>query len=310
MTDSLRDLLGRFELEHAGPVSAQEARRWSEGLLDRLVACHILRSITPASSIRNEDCDHGCDMEPEVVTHATTGERFGIHWCVRGDCGLVRIPLDDLRRWEFDLLGIASTVARSINADSHIAEDIPDRLIEVGRISAGDEWRDVFLARGLAWDDAPAAFADARRLKVSAAPLVLALAQLPSKPIWIDCHPAIALLTDSISLDDKGLNIDLSGVLERQTRPHPDAVESKWLTVTAAAKRLLEEDVIDGLNLTRAKSRVSTAATRNHLVTNGKSGSDRRIESGSLARWILKLRAKNLAEDIEVVKPHRTRLPS
>jgi len=307
MAESLRDVLGRFELEHAGPVTAQEARRWGIRLVERLSALGILRETTPAASIRNEGCEHGCDMEPEVVTHAATGERFGVHRCLREECGVVRIPLDELRRWEFDLLGLGAAVAGAIDAGGQIVEDVPGRLVEVGRLVAGDAWRDVFLARGLAWSDASSELADARRLKASGAPSVLVLGQLPAGPVWADCKPSLALLADIVSLEDGCLKVDLTGVIERPTKPHADAVGSEWLTVTEAAERLVAEDVLDDLDLARAKTLVSTAATRGRLDSNSEKGRDRRIDSRSLAAWMLEQRRKNLAEDIDVPSPKRRR---
>jgi len=307
MDESLRDILGRFELEHAGPVTAQEAGRWGGEFVERLSSLGVLRETTPAARLRNEACEHGCDMEPEIVTHEKTGERFGIHGCMREECGLVRIPLDDLRRWEFELLGLAATVARAIDAGGQIVEDVPGRLVEVGRLVAGDAWRDVFIARGLAWRDTSSELADARRLKASGAPLVLALGQLPAGPVWADCKPSLALLADIVSLEDSGLKVDLTGVIERPTKHYRDVLGSEWLTVTQAAERFIAENVIDDLGLSRAKPLISTAATRGQLASNGEKGRARRIESGSLAAWMLKQRQKNLAEDIDAPSPIRRR---
>lgn len=64
-------------------------------------------------------------MEPEVITHAKTGERFGIHRCMREECGLVRIRLDDLRRWDLDLRKIAEAVRNAICASGEVIEDFP-----------------------------------------------------------------------------------------------------------------------------------------------------------------------------------------
>jgi len=51
-----------------------------------------------------------------------------------------------------------------------------------------------------------------------------------------------------MSLDENGLVVDLSLVIGRPTKPHPDAMESEWLTVTEAAKRMVAEEVIDDLD--------------------------------------------------------------
>jgi len=292
-------------VEHAGPLTVPEARRLGLDAVERLAGLGVLRKTTPATSVRNDWCEHGCDMEPQIVTHAKTGDRFGVYGCVREDCGLVRIPLDDLRRWELDLVGTARAVAQAINAGGDVVEDVPGRLVEVGRVVAGNRWRDVFLARGLAWSDASSALTDTRRLRGSAAPLVLALGTLPPADVWADYRPALGLLADIASLEGHILQVDLTGLLDRPTKPHPAATGRQWLTVTEAAERLVAEDVVDGLDLTRAKARVSTATTRGLLISNGERGKDRRIDLGSLAAWIPELRRKNLAEDIDTPKRHR-----
>jgi len=298
MTEWLRRLLSRAELQHAAPVTVQEARRWGPGAVERFVALGLLHPTTPATTIRYEGCDHGCYMKPQIITNAVTGEQSGVHGCAY-DCGVVRIPLNELRLWAFDLPGTAKAVARAVDAGGKVIEDVPGRLVEVGRVVAGETWRDLFLARGLAWDEATKELADARRLKASAAPLVLALATLPVRPVWPDCKPAIGLLADVASFDRRGLTVDLDGVLRRPTNPHGDAVAAEWISVSEAARRLVAEDVVDGLDLNHAKARVSTAASRGHLHDNGMKGPGRRIESGSLAKWMLRLRKENLAEDVD-----------
>lgn len=294
MTEPLRELLRRFELQHAGPISTQEARRWGRGFVEHVCGLGILRETTPATSIRNEACEHGCDMEPEVVTHAVTGERFGIHRCSREECGIVRILLDDLRRWDCDLVGVGGAVRRAIGAGGQVAIDVPGRLVEVGRIVVGDAWRDMFLARGLAWDDAATTLADARRLTASDAPLVLALGELPSTEVWPGCHPAVALLSDIVSLNGGGMAVDFTGVIDRQTKPHPSAIESKWITVTEAGELLLSD--VSGVTLKQAKARISKAATAGKFTTNGKAGQARRIERASFSIWRLEQREKDLAK--------------
>jgi len=270
----------------------------------------LLRPTTRATWIRYDYCDNECYMNPEIVTHAGTGERFGIHACSEGECGLVRIPFEDLRRWEFDMLATARTVAKAIGAKGEVVEDVPDRLVAMGSVVAGDVRRDVFLARGMDWDDVEIVMADARHLKAAAAPLVLVLAALPEHPIWSDCKPALAVLADMVSLDERGLVVDLSLVIARPTKPHPDAMESEWLTVTEAAELLVSEDVIDDLDFKRAKARISRAATSGRFMTNGELGAARRVESGSFSRWVLEQRSKNLAEDIDVIVPMRQRRAS
>lgn len=293
MIDSLQEILGRFELRNAEPITAPEARRFGMDMVQQLVSLGLLREVTPASSVRNDECEHACDMVPEIITHAKTGERFGIHRCMHEDCGIVQIPSDELRRWDLYLTGVAAAVADAASAGGNVVVDVPDRIVEVGRVVVDDNWRDVFVARGLAWDDAPARLDEARRLKVSGAPLVLALRDLPTSKIWYDCNPAIALLSDIASLVDGRLRVDFTGIIDRPTQSHASLIESKWITVTAAAEQLLED--VSGINLTKARARVSKAASEGRFHTNGKKGTARRIDQDSFSTWRLEQRAKDLA---------------
>lgn len=284
-------MLKRAETPGSPAFLFDEVRRWPDGLLASLVEVGMLCELQPTDTVACEGCAGNHLLNVDVCHYP--GRTVGMAKCP--ECGRVEVPLDRLRLWAFDLAGAARALACAIGASGEAAEDVPGRLIDVGRVVAAGTWRDLFLARGLAWDDVATALSDARRLKASGAPLVLALAELPRPPVWADCKPALALLSDAASFDN-GLRVDLDAVLGRPTKPHPDAVGSEWLTVTEAANRLVEEDVVDGLKLARAKVDVSNAATRGHLASNGKKGKDRRIDLGSLAKWILELRWKNTEE--------------
>jgi excisionase family DNA binding protein len=74
----------------------------------------------------------------------------------------------------------------------------------------------------------------------------------------------------------------------------PKSVQtSAWLTVTEAAELLLED--VSGLDLQRAKARVSKAANEQRFRTNGRRGRDRRIDRDSFSTWRLEQREKDLA---------------
>jgi len=295
MTESLTAILGRFELQHAGPLTAPEARRLGFSTVEYLDQIGVLRACPPAASIRNDECDHGCEMEPELFTHAKTGEQLGIYRCLHGECGLVRVSLDDLRQWELDLRGLARAVALAINAGGDVCVDIHDRLVEVGRVVLGETARDVFIARGLNWDDAASVLAGAVRLKAAGSPLVLVLNDLPQQNIWPECAPAVAILDDVMSIDDAGLQVELAGLTNRPTRPHVTLIESKWLTVTEAAKLLMQD--LPWLNIKKARARVSKAANTEQFETNGHKGTNRRIDRDSFSTWRLAQRDLDLAKD-------------
>ena len=100
-----------------------------------------------------------------------------------------------------------------------------------------------------------------------------------------------AVLAEHARLDSGGLVLDLGTVF-----PATGLVEVKpkaWITVTAAAKQLLDD--VSGINLSKAKARVSKAAGEGRFRTNGKEGRERRIDQDSFSTWRLEQRAKDLA---------------
>jgi len=74
-----------------------------------------------------------------------------------------------------------------------------------------------------------------------------------------------------------------------------DIVADAELTVTEAAKLLLDD--IYGIDLKKARSRVSAAADRNKFKTNGKKGPARRIDRVSFDSWRLKQYKQDIRKD-------------
>lgn len=66
-----------------------------------------------------------------------------------------------------------------------------------------------------------------------------------------------------------------------------------WLTVTDAGQFLL--DVGSGINLKKARARISKAADAGKFRTNGKKGRYRRIEQDSFNTWRFEQRDRDMA---------------
>lgn len=293
MRSDLGKLLVRFEHLRDRVLTPLDARAWRREWLASMETLGVLEAAGHAVEIIHEGCDHDCAvLNSGFQKHPNDADRIiCIHRCLKG-CGQVIFEPDDFEQWRFSLVGLAAAVARAIDAGGQVLEDIPDRLVVVGRIVAGHTWRDVFLARGLAWSDAASVLTTARRLKASGEPLVLALGELPGNEVWPDCHPAMALLSDIVSFDHTGLAVDLTGVIERPTKPHADAATRRWITVTEAARLLLDD--VSGIELPQAKARVSKAASDGKFTTNAKHGQARRIDRPSFSVWRLEQREKDL----------------
>ncbi|MBX3322453.1 MAG: hypothetical protein KF757_05630 [Phycisphaeraceae bacterium] len=72
----------------------------------------------------------------------------------------------------------------------------------------------------------------------------------------------------------------------------PRYERGEWLSVTEAAELLIND--VSGIDLDKAKARVSKAATEKRFRTNGISGRDRRIDRDSFSTWRLEQRENDL----------------
>jgi CheY-like chemotaxis protein len=93
-----------------------------------------------------------------------------------------------------------------------------------------------------------------------------------------------------------------AGRLPRPVMPPGDPEDgaadanADWLTVTQAAELLVHD--LPGLDLKRARARVSVSAGRDEFGTNGRKGKSRRIDRHSFSTWRLAQRDRDLdAED-------------
>ncbi|MEX2672873.1 MAG: response regulator [Phycisphaeraceae bacterium] len=87
--------------------------------------------------------------------------------------------------------------------------------------------------------------------------------------------------------------VERNGVVDRSPFIADGHRAGQWLTVTQSARMLM--DVVSGLSIEKARSRVSVAASRGEFTTNGENRSDRRIEPDSFNTWRLEQRERDLA---------------
>ncbi len=91
-----------------------------------------------------------------------------------------------------------------------------------------------------------------------------------------------------------GVELDRYSVICRFIESHLKTGQT-WMTVSECANLLLND--VDGLDLERAKARVSWAASHNKFRTNGKKGNNRRIDRDSFNTWRLEQRERGLDSD-------------
>lgn len=292
MADDLGKLLIRAEHLRDGVLTPQDARAWSRERIGRFEALGVVEFDGHAQEIVYDGCDHDCTIvNSGFQKHPDDDARsICVHRCLNG-CGRVVLDAHDFEQWRFSLLGLAEAVRSAIGASGEVIEDVPGRVVLVGTASVAGSVAEVFLGYGLARSDAAAVVASATRLTAAEHPAVLSVGVKPGN-IWsVGKRPMTAVLAEHARLGSGGLAMDLATVFPAtgMVEVKPDA----WITVTAAAKQLLDD--VSGINLGKAKARVSKAAGEGRFRTNGKEGRDRRIDQDSFSTWRLEQRDKDLA---------------
>ena len=270
-----------------------EIQRWPAGLLDRLTAWDLIEELGPTDMVACDSCPDNHPINVDICEYPTG--MIGMGKCP--ECGRIQIPLNRLRQWRLNSIGVASVLARAIDASGSVIEDVPGRVVLVGTVQYQMETREVFLAVGLARKDAPAVLASSQRLRESKAPFVLSAGVMPSSKIWPGgMDPAVIVLAEHAVLGPVGLTLDLEPLFGLGSVPHPDAESPVWITVTEAAELLMKDLPFLVSQLGKAKARVSRAASGGKFKTNGEKGQARRIDAGSLAQWRLEQRDADLDE--------------
>ncbi len=288
--DDFGRLLARVEHLRDGVLSPQDARAWPREWLGSLESLGILEAAGFADEIVLDAGDHEC-VAPNLGfdKHPDNPARLiCIHRCMNG-CGRVILEPRDFEQWRFSLLGLAEAVRIAIGASGEVIEDVPGRIALVGTASVAGAVCEVFVGYGLARPDAAAVVASASRLTASERPAVLSVGVKPDN-IWsVSQRPMTAVLAEHAVLGPKGLDLDLAKVFPASglVEVKPDA----WITVTTAAKLLLTD--VSGIDVKKAKARVSKAAGEGRFRTNGKDGRERRIDRDSFSTWRLAQREKD-----------------
>ena len=292
MADDLNKLLIHVEHLRDGVLTLQDARGWSRERLEAFEALGVIALDGHAEEIVYDGCEHDCTVvNSGFQKHPDDAARsICVHRCLNG-CGRVILEAQDFEQWRFSLLGLAEAVRSAIGASGEVIEDVSGRVVLIGTASVAGRVGEVFLGYGLARSDAAGVVASATRLTAAEHPAVLSVGVKPGN-IWsVGQRPMTAVLAEHTRLGSRGLVLDLATVF-----PATGLVEVKpdaWITVTKAAEQLLDD--VSGINLGKAKARVSKAAGEGRFRTNGKEGRDRRIDQDSFSTWRLEQRAKDLA---------------
>jgi len=167
---------------------------WDDGLIERFTDAGLVRQVENATSVVCDACSEG---HIEDVTFIESPRRSPVRaYIYCPEHGRVRVPLDRLVQWEVDFGGIANATARALELAGDIEEVVPGRVWFLGKATVAGLSRELFLARGLTWQDAAEVLGKSTHLNAAKSALVLVAGEVPPEDIWNgDAPPVVALKT-------------------------------------------------------------------------------------------------------------------
>jgi len=295
VTDPVRHLLSRLDRERSPVVTTAELKRWSAGAASFMMSAGILREIALAESITYDGCGEGCVITPDLVENPETGQTVGVHYCRRDGCGRITIDAAELRQWEPHFEALAAILAQELKLGASASLVVPDRIHLLGSLPTGGGPLDIFLGRGLTWDDAPSVIERADRLTASSRPVIIVMKDSPGRALWQRVRPELISLAEYASWNEAKSRVEFGSLSTALQSLRPEVPEAQWLTVSECATLLLKD--VSGIDMKKAMSRVSFAGTEGKFRTNEKKGPARRIERVSFDAWRLEQRERDLDKD-------------
>jgi hypothetical protein len=115
------------------------------------------------------------------------------------------VPASARHQWSVNLAGLADALAATLRLTGNCTELSSSRLWRLGRTTWQGSPRDVMLARGLHWDDAPTVRAAIVRCRK---PIIFVPQAKPPDDLWRGRFPPILALSQVATVGDKGIEVD------------------------------------------------------------------------------------------------------
>ncbi len=211
--------------------SGAEVAAWPDGHAEILTAAGILRRDDNATTVVCDACHEG-HVEEVVLIESPAGSAIRAYIpCPQAGC--VSIPVDAVKQWVVDFEGLAGAAARGLDLGGEVEEIVRARLWFLGRTTLARRSRDVYLARGATWIDAPGVFGACERLNTSKGALVLVPGEVPPLYAWTGEPPAVVALRLVARLEEDRLMLDrdhLEGLLTGDRRKAPIKAQESFPT--------------------------------------------------------------------------------
>jgi len=188
----------------------------------RLSGNGFIREVENATSVLCDACAGGHVEEVIFISSPRGCPPRAYIYCPEN--GHVKVPLYRLRQWEIDFGGLARAIALTLDLAGDSEEVVPGRIWFLGRATIAARSRELFLARGLTWEDARDVIGKSTRLNAARSAIVFAAGDVPPEEIWNGDAPPVLAFKTVASFEQAGLSVD---------RPHMESVLSAGRKKTA-----------------------------------------------------------------------------
>lgn len=255
MSDPLTTVWERSDVAEAR-FDGDEVRDRRDAGMDRLVKIGLVR---PVENIRCVPCDACAEHHLEEVTYIQSPPGSPVRAYIHcPENGRIAVPLERLKQWAVDFDGLAKAIASGLDLAGQVEDVIPGRLWSLGKATIGRRSRDVFLARGAAWIDAPGIFGACERLNASKGALLFVPGEMPPQDAWTGEPPSVVPLKLVARLEDESLVFDrdhLESLLTGDRRKAPIKAQNSFPTPPGTQWREVMVWVTDSTITIEAKRR-------------------------------------------------------
>ncbi len=230
MSDPLAAVWQRSDGEEAR-FTGDEIKAWSDGSSDILVGAGLVR---PVGNARCIACDACAEGHVEEITYIESPQGSPVRAYIHcPEHGRIAVPLERLKQWAVNFDGLARAAASGLDLAGKVEEVAPGRIWFLGKTTIAGRSREVFLARGMTWIDAPSVFSQCERLNAFRGALVLVPGDIPPEDTWTGAPPSVVAIKLVVRLEDQRLvfNRDhLEALLTGDRRKKPVKAQKSFPT--------------------------------------------------------------------------------
>lgn len=198
-----------------------EVRRWPANIRHLFESHSLIRQSENLDVVECDACGDGHVEEVEILTEPPGTKPRAYISCP--EAGRVSVEFERLYQWSIDLEALAQTVAAALDLRDRIVSITPGRVWLLGTRKFVERMRDVFLVRGITWEDSSQILESATRLANSPCPLIFCLNRIPDDPEWQEHNRVVLSLSETSWLGDQQYKLldKVSGVLSEYADAAP-----------------------------------------------------------------------------------------